>query len=62
MIRTLELHEAIREVEREALDALDPEERRDPEMVARAIRYEWRRGPRRPAGSADQYGVPSAET
>jgi hypothetical protein len=38
---------------------LTPEERRDRELVNRVVRED--RSPLRPAGSADQYGVPIAE-
>jgi hypothetical protein len=43
----------------DAVMMLTPEERRDHELVNRVVREG--RGPLRPAGSADRYGVPIAE-
>lgn len=43
----------------DAVMALTPEERRDRAIVNEAVRTG--RGPLRPAGSADLYGVPIAE-
>jgi hypothetical protein len=43
----------------EAVMMLTPEERRNRELVNRVVREG--RSPLRPAGSADQYGVPRAE-
>ena len=44
----------------EAVMALPPEERRDRVKVNEAVRDGLRRGPLRPAGSKDLYGVPKA--
>jgi hypothetical protein len=44
----------------EAVMALPPDERRDRAKVNEAVREGLRRGPLRPAGSEDQYGVPKA--
>jgi hypothetical protein len=44
----------------EAVMALPPDERRDRAKVNEAARGGLRLGPLRPAGSADQYGVPKA--
>src|SRR5712672_3019388 len=42
----------------DAVMALPPDERRDRAKVNWAVREGLRRGPLRPAGSEDQYGVP----
>jgi hypothetical protein len=44
----------------DAVMALPPDERRDRAKVNAAVREGLRRGPLRPAGSEDQYGVPKA--
>ena len=44
----------------EAVMALPPEERRDRAKVNEAVRDGIAFGPLRPAGTADQYGVPRA--
>jgi len=44
----------------DAVMALPPDERRDRAKVNEAVRDGLRRGPLRPAGSADQFGVPKA--
>jgi hypothetical protein len=44
----------------EAVMALPPEERRDRAKVNAVVREGLALGPLRPAGTADQYGVPSA--
>jgi hypothetical protein len=43
-----------------AVMALPPEERRDRDKVNAAVRDRLALGPLRPAGKADQYGVPRA--
>jgi hypothetical protein len=42
----------------DAVMLLTPEERRDRDLVNQVVREGM--GPRRPAGSADKYGVPNA--
>lgn len=44
----------------EAVMALPPNERRDREKVNQAVRDGLALGPLRPAGTADQFGVPKA--
>ncbi len=44
----------------EAVMALPPNERHDRAKVNEAVRDGRKLGPLRPAGSADQYGVPKA--
>jgi hypothetical protein len=45
---------------RDAVMALQPDERRNSAKVNEAVRDSLKLGPLRPAGSADQYGVPKA--
>jgi hypothetical protein len=45
---------------REAVMALPPDERLDRAKVNEAVREGLKRGPLRPAGSKDEYGVPKA--
>jgi len=42
----------------DAVMALPPDERRDRASINAAVRDGLKHGPLRPAGSADQYGVP----
>jgi hypothetical protein len=44
----------------DAVMALPPDERRDRARINEAVRDGLKLGPLRPAGSADQYGVPKA--
>jgi len=44
----------------DAVMALPPDERRDRPRTNEAVRDGLKLGPLRPAGSADQYGVPKA--